>query len=54
MGVLSKSDVLEKCLKLYYNEHVTDVIDLMRKDTLHAIDKHLRANLKSAKEHAAH
>jgi predicted transcriptional regulator len=97
IGFLSESDVLAKMLEtIYYNEHVADVSDLMRKDVLtmkpydsvielgqlmlkdkpkvypvidddgnllgticrndvlHAIDKHLRANLKSDKEHAAH
>ncbi len=97
IGFLSESDVLEKMLEtIYYNEHVADVADLMRKevlsmkpydsvlelgqsmlknkpkvypvvdddgnllgticrnDVLHAIDRHMRANLKSGKEHAAH
>lgn len=97
IGFLSESDVLAKMLEtIYYNEHIADVIDLMRKDVLsmkpydsvielgqqmlknkpkvypvvdddnnllgticrndvlHAIDKHLRANLKSDKAHAAH
>lgn len=96
IGFLSESDVLAKMLETtYYNEHVTDVIDLMckdvltmkpydsvielgqlmltnkpkvypvidddnnllgticRNDVLHAIDKHLRANLKTDKKHAA-
>lgn len=96
IGFLSESDVLAKMLEtIYYNEHVADVADLMRKDVLtakpydsvielgqlmlknkpkvypvvddngnllgticrndvlRAIDKHLRANLKSDKEHAA-
>jgi len=97
IGFLSESDVLAKMLEtIYYNEHVADVADLMRKevlsmkpydsiielgqlmlknkpkvypvidddgnllgticrnDVLHAIDKHMRANLKSGKEHASH
>ncbi|MCW9080922.1 MAG: CBS domain-containing protein [Colwellia sp.] len=97
IGFLSESDVLAKMLEtIYYNEHVANVADLMRKevlsmkpydsvielgqlmlknkpkvypvidddgnllgticrnDVLHAIDKHMRANLKSSKEHAAH
>ena len=97
IGFLSESDVLAKMLEtIYYNEHVADVRDLMRKevltmkpydsvielgqlmlknkpkvypvidddgnllgticrnDVLHAIDQHLRANLKAGKEHAAH
>ncbi len=97
IGFLSESDVLAKMLEtIYYNEHVADVADLMRKevlsmkpydsvlelgqlmlknkpkvypvvdddgnllgticrnDVLHAIDKHMRANLQSSKEHAAH
>ena len=97
IGFLSESDVLGKMLEtIYHNEHIADVIDLMRKDVLtmkpydsvielgqlmlknkpkvypvidddnnllgticrndvlHAIDKHLRANLKSNKANAAH
>lgn len=97
IGFISESDVLAKMLEtIYYNEHVADVVDIMRKDVLsvkpydsvielgqqmlknkpkvypvidddgnllgticrndvlHAIDRHLRANLKSDKEHAAH
>ena len=35
VGFLSESDVLEKMLEsIYYNEHVTDVEALMRKDVL--------------------
>ena len=97
IGFISESDVLAKMLEtIYYNEHVADVVDIMRKDVLsvkpydsvielgqqmlknkpkvypvidddgnllgticrndvlHAIDRHLRANLKSDKDHAAH
>lgn len=97
IGFISESDVLAKMLEtIYYNEHVADVSDIMRKDVLsvkpydsvielgrkmlknkpkvypvidddgnllgticrndvlHAIDRHLRANLKSDKDHAAH
>lgn len=97
IGFLSESDVLAKMLEtIYHNEHIANVVDLMRKDVLtmkpydsvielgqlmlknkpkvypviddddnllgticrndvlHAIDKHLRANLKSDKAHAAH
>ncbi len=96
IGFLSESDVLSKMLEtIYYNEHVANVADLMRKDVLtmkpydsvielgqlmlknkpkvypvindngkllgticrndvlHAIDKHLRANLKVGKKKAA-
>jgi len=35
VGFLSESDVLAKMIEsIYYNEHVTDVADLMRKDVL--------------------
>jgi predicted transcriptional regulator len=35
MGFLSASDVLAKMLEtIYYNEHIADVTDLMRKDVL--------------------
>ena len=35
VGFLSESDVLSKMLEsIYYNEHTTDVADLMRKDVL--------------------
>lgn len=97
IGFLSESDILSKMLEtIYYNEHVADVADLMRKDVLtmkpynsilelgqlmlddkpkvypviddednllgticrndvlQAIDRHLRANLKTSKDHAAH
>lgn len=97
IGFLSESDILSKMLEtIYYNEHVADVADLMRKDVLtmkpynsilelgqlmlddkpkvypviddednllgticrndvlQAIDRHLRANLKASKDHAAH
>ena len=97
IGFLSESDVLAKMLEnIYYNEHLANVADLMRKnvltikpydsvlelgqlmlkdrpkvypviddngnllgticrhDVLHAIDKHLRVNLKADKKHAAH
>ena len=97
IGFISESDVLAKMLEtIYYNEHVADVSDIMRKDVLsvkpydsvielgqkmlknkpkvypvidddgnllgticrndvlHAIDRHLRANLKSDKDHAAY
>lgn len=97
IGFISESDVLAKMLEtIYYNEHVADVSDIMRKDVLsvkpydsvielgqkmlknkpkvypvidddgnllgticrndvlHAIDRHLRENLKSDKDHAAH
>jgi len=97
IGFLSESDVLAKMIEtIYYNEHIADVADLMRKevlsmkpydsvielgqlmlkdkpkvypvidddgnllgticrnDVLHAIDQHLRANLKSSKANAAH
>lgn len=97
IGFISESDVLAKMIEtIYYNEHVADVADIMRKDVLsvkpydsvielgqqmlknkpkvypvvdddgnllgticrndvlHAIDRHLRANLQSDKEHAAH
>jgi len=96
IGFLSESDILAKMLEtIYYNEHIADVADLMRKevltmrpydsimelgqlmlknkpkvypvidddgnllgticrnDVLLAIDKHLRANLKADKKHAA-
>ena len=97
IGFLSENDVLAKMLEtIYYNEHIADVVDLMRvdvlsmkpydsiielgqlmlqnkpkvcpvidddgnllgticrNDVLKAIDQHMRANLKSGKEHAAH
>jgi len=97
IGFLSESDILAKMLEtIYHNEHVADVVDLMRtevltmkpydsiielgqlmlknkpkvypvidddgnllgticrNDVLHAIDKHLRFNLKADKKHAAH
>ena len=96
IGFLSESDVLSKMLEtLYHNEHVADVVDLMRKevltkkpydtiielgqlmlkdkpkvypviddngnllgticrnDVLHAIDKHLRFNIKVDTKKAA-
>ncbi len=35
IGFLSESDVLEKMLEsIYYNEHTSDVADLMKKDVL--------------------
>ncbi|WP_085299788.1 CBS domain-containing protein [Cognaticolwellia mytili] len=35
MGFLSESDVLAKMIEtIYYNEHITDVAGLMRKDVL--------------------
>lgn len=35
VGFLSESDVLAKMLEtIYYNEHIADVADLMRKDVL--------------------
>lgn len=35
IGFLSESDVLEKMLEtIYYNEHIADVADLMRKEVL--------------------
>ncbi len=35
IGFLSESDVMETMLKsIYYNEHTSDVADLMRKDVL--------------------
>ncbi len=35
IGFLSESDVLAKMLEtIYYNEHIADVADLMRKDVL--------------------
>ncbi len=97
LGFVSESDVLKKMIDtIYYNEHVADVKDIMRKDVLsvtpydsvlelaqnmlknkpkvypvvdddgnllgticrndvlQAFDKHMRANLASCKEHAAH
>jgi len=97
IGFLSESDVLAKMIEtIYYNEHIADVADLMRKevlsmkpyesvielgqlmlknkpkvypvidddgnllgticrnDVLHAIDQHMRANLKSGKKNASH